>query len=144
MGPAIENVFGKNLAHLMAIRNFESVLGSLIGAEQVEINAADKEGLKPIHNAALHGSVAALKILAKKETDFRFCSDKYGTIFHMCANSNPKVEIEMIQILIDELMNRKENIKQILDISNSRGGYALNYLSEQSFLKLQNATLEQT
>ena len=61
----------------------------------------------------------------------------------MCANSNLKIENEMIQILIDEFLNRKEDIKEILDISNSKGGYALNYLGQPSFQKLQNAILKQ-
>ena len=65
------------------------------------------------------------------------------TIFHMCANPNLKIENEMIQILIDEFLHRKEDIKEILDISNSKGGYALNHLGQPSFQKLQNAILKQ-
>ena len=76
--PATENIYGKYLEHLLAIRNFGSVLGYLIKSNQVDITRSDKEGLKPIHNAVLHGSVEALKILATKESDFKFCSDKYG------------------------------------------------------------------
>ena len=76
--PAIENLHGKRLEHLLAIRNFGSVLCYLIRSNQVDITQIDKEGLKPIHNALLHGSIDALKILVDKETDFRFCSEKYG------------------------------------------------------------------
>ena len=76
--PSIENIYGKKLEHLLAIRNFGSVLELLMKTGQLNITQTDIEGLKPIHNAILHGSISAMKILVKYETDFSFCSDKYG------------------------------------------------------------------
>lgn len=141
--PAIENLHGKRLEHLLAIRNFGSVLCYLIRSNQVDITQIDKEGLKPIHNALLHGSIDALKILVDKETDFRFCSEKYGTLFHMCKNADVKTEIEMVKVLIDEVISRNEDLQKILDIPNSGGVYAVNRLGSQSFQMLQNALLKQ-
>lgn len=76
--PAIQNLYGKHLEHLLAIRNYGSILSYLIRSNQVDVTRSDKEGLTPIHNAVLHGSVAALKVLVAENTDFKFCSEKYG------------------------------------------------------------------
>ena len=76
--PAIQNLYGKHLEHLLAIRNYGSILSYLIRSNQVDVTRSDKEGLTPIHNAVLHGSVAALKVLVAEKTDFKFCSEKYG------------------------------------------------------------------
>ena len=76
--PTIQNIYGKHLEHLLAIRNYGNVLSYLIRANQVDATRSDKEGLTPIHNALLHGSIAALKVLVNEKTDFRFCSEKYG------------------------------------------------------------------
>ena len=76
--PTIQNIYGKHLEHLLAIRNYGNVLSYLIRANQVDVTKSDKEGLTPIHNALLHGSIAALKVLVAEKTDFRFLSEKYG------------------------------------------------------------------
>lgn len=76
--PIIQNIYGKHLEHLLAIRNYGNVLSYLMRANQVDVTRSDKEGLTPIHNALLHGSIAALKVLVAEKTDFRFCSEKYG------------------------------------------------------------------
>ena len=61
----------------------------------------------------------------------------------MCKNSDVKVEIEMVKILIDEVIRRNEDLKKILEIPNSGGAYALSHLGSQSFQILQNAILKQ-
>ena len=76
--PTIQNIYGKHLEHLLAIRNYGNVLSYLIRANQADPTRSDIEGLTPIHNALLHGSIAALKVLVAEKTDFKFCSEKYG------------------------------------------------------------------
>ena len=61
----------------------------------------------------------------------------------MCKNSDIKIEIEMVKILIDEVIRRNEDLKKILEIPNSGGAYALSHLGSQSFQALQNALLKQ-
>ena len=61
----------------------------------------------------------------------------------MCKNSDVKIEIEMVKILIDEVIRRNEDLKKILEIPNSGGVYALSHLGNQSFQTLQNALLKQ-
>ena len=61
----------------------------------------------------------------------------------MCKNSDVKIEIEMVKILIDEVIRRNEDLKKILDMPNSGGAYALSHLGSQSFQTLQNALLKQ-
>ena len=61
----------------------------------------------------------------------------------MCKNSDTKIEIEMVKILIDEVIRRNEDLKKILEIPNSGGAYALSHLGSQSFQILQNAILKQ-
>ena len=82
--PAIQNLYGKHLEHLLAIRNYGNVLSYLIRSKQVDVSRSDKEGLMPIHNAVLHGSIAALKVLVTEETNFRFRSEKYGKEVEKC------------------------------------------------------------
>ena len=106
--PTIQNIYGKHLEHLLAIRNYGNVLSYLIRANQVDPTRSDIEGLTPIHNALLHGSIAALKVLVAEKTDFKFCSEKYGkegkntfiylvsswvvNIFHFLKNIVPYVQ----------------------------------------------------
>lgn len=137
--PAITNVYGKNLAHLLAIRNFSTVLKTLANQLGDQMHQKDKEGLKPLHNAILHGSVEGMKVLLEYETDFQYCTEKYGTIFHMCAHQNPQIEFQLVKALIADIKRRKINLNDLLSIPSSKGQFPLNLYSRQTVLILNNA-----
>ncbi|MES2661888.1 MAG: ankyrin repeat domain-containing protein [Pseudomonadota bacterium] len=80
-----KNKKDQNLAHLAAITGKAKTLELLISLANVDLEAKDKFGFKPIHHAAMNGNTNVIHILHKVNFDLNALDEATSTAAHVAA-----------------------------------------------------------
>ncbi|XP_070189214.1 transient receptor potential cation channel subfamily A member 1 homolog [Littorina saxatilis] len=92
------DIYGQTPLHFAAMRGNEVACKDLLGISGVNIEAQDKQGIAPLHMAALHNQVEVAKMLIEAGANLRCVDNEQCTpLHHACADGS----VELVQALFE-------------------------------------------